>query len=217
MKPFKVIKRDDQVFNVRPKKRRKDKNAAEMDEIGVQRGFLHVIYKFDDYTLHLVSAHLKAKVHHYRYSQADMRRLEARQLRYLINDILKNEPEANILVVGDMNDTFDSKPISIIRDFEQPPERRLLDLRPLDVDGFSWSHWWDEQDSYARIDYTLCSKGLLPEIVFEQTRIVSKTPTWMVASDHRPLLVTIETKQKPVWSEESLEKLFPKGIRNFPY
>ena len=166
--------------------------------VPVQRGFAHLIYKWPNgYTLHLLGAHLKSKMFDAR-GQTDMRRNEARQLRYLVNDILKAEPEANLLVVGDLNDTPDSSPITTLYNRRaRKPELHLFDLRPVDGGGLAWTHLQEEADDYARIDYALASHGLLPEISFAQT-IIPDVNDWYIASDHRPLQITIIPADRPV-------------------
>jgi endonuclease/exonuclease/phosphatase family metal-dependent hydrolase len=122
-----------------------------------------------------------------------MRRYEARLLRKVISGIMKKEPGANVLVMGDMNDTFDSGAVAAVRGDALKEPMRLVDLRPVDSDGCCWTHWWRAQDSYGRIDYAFASKGLLPEIERGKNRIVHIPFSWLKASDHRPLEVFIDT------------------------
>ena len=166
--------------------------------VPVQRGFAHLVYKWSNgYTLHLLGAHLKSKMFDAR-GQTDMRRNEARQLRYVVNDILKAEPGANLLVVGDLNDTPDSSPITTLYNRRvRNPEMHLFDLRPTDGNGLAWTHLQEEADDYARIDYAMASHGLLPEISFKQTLIPDFTD-WYIASDHRPLQITLLPADRPV-------------------
>ena len=123
-----------------------------------------------------------------------MRRYEARLLRGVVTGIMKKEPNANILVMGDLNDTRNSGPIAVIRGDKVKEELKLVDLRPKDSEGCCWTHWWRREDSYGRIDYAFVSKGLLPEIESGRNRIVHTPSFWLKASDHRPIEVFIDTK-----------------------
>jgi len=164
--------------------------------VPVQRGIAHCVFRWNNgYTLHLLAAHLKSKLFH-PLGQTDMRRYEARQLRYLVDAILKKEPTANVLVVGDMNDTPDSSPIKTLYNRRRKPEARLYDLRPVDRYNMAWTHCYDPGDTYTRIDYALASFGLLPEVDLART-IIPFIPDWYVASDHRPLIVVIRPRETP--------------------
>ncbi len=210
IKPVKVDKKEGLFYRIKPK----DKENGYAEKVFVQRGFIHLVFEFEDnYRLHVVGAHLKSRLPHPRYIQTDMRRYEARLLRYLVNDIQEKEKDANILVVGDFNDTYSSDPLITIRAPEKPFGNRLYDLRPLDSSGLPWTHWWHSEDIYGRIDFTLASPSLLPEINFDRTKVVHLRDYWMFASDHRPVFVTINTKDSPPWKKETVEKYFPAGVR----
>jgi endonuclease/exonuclease/phosphatase family metal-dependent hydrolase len=179
-------------------------------DVRVQRGFTHAVFTFESgYRLHVIGAHLKAKVFHPRYNQTDMRRYEARLLRYFVNEILEKEPDANILLMGDLNDTFDSDPIRFIRDDKREDRLRLYDLKPADKWGFFWTHWFDDNDIYSRIDYAFASWALLPEIIPEKTYI-PHDKSWFIASDHRPLLITIKTENLPPPSQTAITARYPR-------
>jgi len=169
--------------------------------VEVQRGFAHLVFTWENgYRLHLLGAHLKSKLFDPR-GQTDMRRYEARLLRYIVNDILKAEPAANILLVGDFNDSPDSSPLNTLINRRANPESQLYDLRPLDGHALSWTHCQDEADSYSRIDYALASRALLPEILFAEVRIPD-IPDWYIASDHRPLVITLRPADQPPGARE---------------
>ncbi|MEN9361785.1 MAG: hypothetical protein RL095_3320 [Verrucomicrobiota bacterium] len=164
----------------------------------VLRGFAHCVFQWSNgYKLHIVGAHLKSQLPH-PLGQNDMRRYEARQLHYLVDDIMKADPKANILVMGDMNDSYDSAPIKEIQYRRYPDEKQLYDLRPFDGNNGAWTHYYDVQDSYSRIDYFFASWSLLPEIDLGKT-FVHASPHWFIASDHRPIVTTLipEDREDP--------------------
>jgi endonuclease/exonuclease/phosphatase family metal-dependent hydrolase len=189
----------------------KVKDADITEDVRIQRGFMHAVFAFPNgYRLHVIGVHLKSRVFNSRYNQTDMRRYEARLLRYFVNEILQKEPDANVLVMGDMNDTYDSEPIRFLRDDKKPREKRLYDLRPADQSGLFWTHWWNQNDVYSRIDYAFASYALVPEINREKTKIVHLPEFWIFASDHRPILITLWTDNAQPPSESEMEQLFPK-------
>ncbi len=192
-KPVAFEKKRDLTYKIHPKKLA----AGAVDNVPVQRGFFYLTFKKDNYKLHIVTAHLKAKLFNPRYNQTDMRRFEARLLRYYINDILKKNPDANLLVVGDLNDSYSSNPLTVIRgDKLKDDKKKLTDLKLEDRWHNRWTHWWNAVDSYSRIDYSLASSGLINEIDFSKSCIIHIPKFWLLGSDHRPLLTVINAEDK---------------------
>ena len=162
-------------------------------EISVLRGFLDVEIQVNpNYKFRLMNAHLKSKVFH-ALGQTEMRRNEARLLNKHIRRILKESPEENLLVLGDFNDTYRSAPL---REITGSKHEHLRDLRPRDEAGNVWTHFSPDIDQYDRIDYTLVSRGMEPEVVFERSRVLSDPRTYQ-ASDHRPLIVVFRDSETP--------------------
>lgn len=162
-------------------------------EIPVLRGFLDVEIQVNpNYKFRLMDAHLKSKVFH-ALGQTEMRRNEARLLNKHIRRILRESPEENLLVLGDFNDTYRSAPL---REITGNKHEYLQDLRPCDEAGNVWTHFSPDIDQYDRIDYTLVSQGMKPEVVAEKTRVLSDPRTYQ-ASDHRPLIVVFRDSETP--------------------
>ena len=183
--------------------------------VKVRRGFAYCRFSWGNgYVLHVVGAHLKSKAYH-RLGQTDMRRYEARQLRYLVNDILETAPDANLLIVGDLNDAPNSSPISAVCGRRYKYTRELYDLRPVDKFGLGWTYWWQSGDIYSRIDYAMATFALLPEIDFDTTEIPFFS-NWITASDHRPLVITVHTKDVAPPAEEEMLEGFHRNIRMQP-
>ncbi len=152
----------------------------------VMRGFLDVVIQITpDYSLHILGAHLKSKVFH-SFGSPEMRRNEARLLGNHVRNALRDNPDDNLLVLGDFNDDFSSAPLrNIMKEKSRPI---LFDLRPTDASGAAWTHR-DASDTYTRIDYILVSAGLLPEAIPEKIYIPEALHL-PIASDHRPLVAT---------------------------
>lgn len=153
----------------------------------VARGFIDVVVQVSpSYTIRILGAHLKAKVFS-QMGQTEMRRNEARLLNKNVRLAMKKDPKGNLIVLGDLNDSFQS---AALREVMGKQKRILFDLRPKDSWGDVWTYYNREDDTYARIDYSLVSGELLPEINREKTRAV-RHARMHEASDHRPIVVVI--------------------------
>lgn len=160
----------------------------------------------DRYRLTLFTAHLKSRREVPYADQAAMRLEEARILREKVDALLSRQPEANVIVTGDFNDTKDSPSIRAV---VGQGRWKLIDTRPAEPNGdnlpaprpdwdprnITWTHFYGKQDSYERIDYLLISPGLAREWVREQTFVVTAA-NWGLASDHRPILATFEAADR---------------------
>jgi endonuclease/exonuclease/phosphatase family metal-dependent hydrolase len=153
-------------------------------KVPVARGFIDVDIQVNpQYRFRLMGAHLKSKVYN-RLGQTEMRRNEARLLNKHVRAALKEHPERNLLVVGDLNDNINS---AAMREVMGKRKRILFDLCPADFLGTIWTYFDDESDTYTRIDYMLASRGMSPEIVKSKSHAVCHQ-NLLKASDHRPLV-----------------------------
>src|SRR5207237_2043074 len=112
----------------------------------------------------------------------------------------------NRVVLGELNDSKNSK---TTRDVTGARKYKLMDTRPAERNGdnlfpftrssgsrnVSWTHYYDKEDSYSRIDYILLSPGMAHEWVTNETYVLS-IPNWGLGSDHRPLVATFEAADK---------------------
>ncbi|HRT09992.1 MAG TPA: endonuclease/exonuclease/phosphatase family protein [Candidatus Paceibacterota bacterium] len=170
----------------------------------VSRGFAEVdIAVGTNYTFTLLTAHLKSKRVIPEADEAEMRLAEARLLREKVDALLSADPERNVVVLGDLNDTKDS---ASTRAVIGRGRLRLVDTRPAERNGdnvpssnpawdprnVTWTHYYGKEDSYSRIDYILLSPGMAREWVTNETYVLA-APNWGVASDHRPLVATFRT------------------------
>lgn len=173
----------------------------------MSRGIAEVDIKVNNtYTFTLFTAHLKSKRPIGIANEADMREEEARVLRGLIDERLKANPNANLVIMGDMNDTKDSKPIKTLvgrgrtkLTDTRPPERNG-DTLPAEKPGYdprniAWTHFYGLEDSYSRIDYIFLSPGMAREWNPAESYVLA-LPNWGLASDHRPLVITVSAQDK---------------------
>src|SRR5438045_9739948 len=112
--------------------------------------------------------HLKSKLPVAEGDQADIREQEAILLREKIGAILGSRPNANLVVLGDFNDTKDSKPMRALLGRQK---NGLIDTRPAERNGddqpnsnpryaapkVTWTYFYAIEDSNSRIDYILMS------------------------------------------------------------
>ncbi|HMP81913.1 MAG TPA: endonuclease/exonuclease/phosphatase family protein [Verrucomicrobiota bacterium] len=173
----------------------------------VSRGFAEVDIRVNDnYTFTLFNAHLKSKRAVPGADEAELRLEEAKLLREKINARLEANPNANIIVTGDLNDTYNTASTKAV---VGTGKFKLVDTRPAERNGdnqpnanprynprnVTWTHFYGVEDSYSRIDYILVSPAMAREWVSNETYIVA-VPNWGVGSDHRPLVATFEAANK---------------------
>jgi endonuclease/exonuclease/phosphatase family metal-dependent hydrolase len=169
----------------------------------VSRGFAEVDIKVNPtYSLTVLAAHLKSKRTLAEADESEMRLEEAKLLREKIEARLANNPELNLVVLGDFNDTVDS---ASLRTIIGAGRTKLVDTRPAERNGdasaagmalgerrcVTWTHFYGKEDSYRRIDFLLLSRGMAREWIADQTYVLT-APNWGLASDHRPLVAAFE-------------------------
>ena len=135
-----------------------------------------------------------------------MRQEEAKVLREKIEERFAANPNVNLVVLGDLNDTKDSKST---REVIGSRKHKLVDTRPAERNGdapaspvhgaeprnITWTHYYAKEDTYSRIDYILLSPGMAREWLKNQTYVLTMT-NWGLASDHRPLVAAFEAEEK---------------------
>ncbi|MCF7729877.1 MAG: endonuclease/exonuclease/phosphatase family protein [Chthoniobacterales bacterium] len=154
------------------------------------RGILDVTVALrPDYKLRLLCVHFKSKISVPNYNQDSFRAAEALSLRNYVNAIMASDPKTHLLVMGDFNDTKNSK--SLVTLLGKPKKPEILHVLNLTDDrGENWTEYWKEADLYSRIDYMLINKELESSIVQEHSGI-ARPALWKEASDHCPLFTEI--------------------------
>jgi endonuclease/exonuclease/phosphatase family metal-dependent hydrolase len=156
----------------------------------VQRGFLDVTLAVNEsHSLRLLGTHLKSRMDTPEADQELMRRNEAHLLRQHIDTVLTAEPQANLLVYGDFNDTRDQPSVKAIKGM-RGAAAALTEIPATDDSGERWTFYYPEADEYSRIDFLLASSALLPEV--RRTKaFLPGGRGWSRASDHRPVTVDL--------------------------
>lgn len=173
----------------------------------VSRGIAEVEVRVNDkYSFTLMTAHLKSRRPVPEADEGELREQEAILLREKIDAVLAKNPNGNLVVLGDFNDTKDSKSVRAIIG---RGKGHMTDTRPAEKNGdnlpnpnpryeprnITWTHHYGKEDTYSRLDYMLLNHGMERDWIKDETYILT-VPNWGVASDHRPLVATFFAEDK---------------------
>ena len=167
----------------------------------VSRGFMETEIRVNaNYKFTLIAGHLKSKVPSEAANEQEWREEEAVVLRRIVDARLASNPEERLVVLGDFNDTQDSRTMKSILGrgrtglFDTRPAERPRPGNgpqatgdPSQARRTTWTDFYAKEDSYSRIDYILISHGMQRDWRSEETYVLN-LPDWGVASDHRPLV-----------------------------
>lgn len=107
--------------------------------------------------------------------------------------------DGRFLVLGDFNDDRASRTLQRLL---KHGNRRVSVLLPaVDSRGETWTHHYRKEDRYSRLDHILISPGLLSSVRGGVGSIEDGVGT-LDASDHRPLVVTLDFPEKKGRSED---------------
>jgi len=184
-----------------------DKFLLNGRRFSVSRGFAEVDIRVNPaYTFTLITAHLKSRRPVPTADEAELRLEEAKLLRAKIDARLAANPNANVVVLGDFNDTKDTPST---KEVIGRGRFKLVDTRPAERNGdtapnpnpafeppnVAWTYYYGKDDTYSRIDYLLVSSGMAREWVANETYVLT-LPNWGAGSDHRPIVATFEATDK---------------------
>lgn len=148
----------------------------------IGRGILDVLVQVNDrYSFRALVLHLKSKRSSEHGDQAAMRLAEAQLVRNHITGLLQQNPQQNLIAMGDFNDTPETPPIQAV--IGTPPFV-LFPLPCTTSRGHSGTHYWARSNEWSRIDYLLASPGMSNEFVTGSAHIY-EGPLAGKASDHR--------------------------------
>jgi len=156
----------------------------------IRRGFLSTKIETPLGSIHFVGCHLKSKRPMNSDSEHNVRYGEALRLRDHLLDILNKNTKEKLIVYGDFNDTRNSAVIRLIGG-KIGHHTRLTKLPLKSSNHTYWTHHWKSEDVYSRFDYIFLSESLKKRYLKASSYIASDT-LWHLASDHRPLLLTLE-------------------------
>ena len=171
----------------------------------VERGFAEVeIQATTNFTFTLIAAHLKSQLQIPNADEAEERLGEANVLRGIIDERFKENPNAKLIILGDLNDLKNSDPIKKIIGRGR---FKLTDTRPAERNGdnsfveniyheprnVTWTYFYGADDTYSRIDYILLSPAMARNWITNETYALT-IPNWGIGSDHRPIVATFKTE-----------------------
>ena len=152
----------------------------------INRGILDATIEAHGKPYRLLGVHFKSKRPIQEADQEELRVHEARLLRRHVDVLLKEDPDARLVVYGDVNDTRPTRTFKTITgSYNDPGYLTALPLK--DSRGHAWTHHWAPHDIYSRIDFITVSRALRPEVDFKNSHLLDP-PEWDKASDHRALL-----------------------------
>lgn len=157
----------------------------------VKRGLLEVTISTVSGDVTIFGVHLKS-----RYTDrpddpmsAQRRIGEATAVRDRVIEQVSDPATARFVLLGDCNDTKDSKAMQRLM---RRGKVKIAELLPAtDSRGESWTHAWRKEDSYSRVDHILVSAGLKAAVRGGVAHVYDG-PACREASDHRPVMVTLE-------------------------
>ncbi len=154
------------------------------EPIAMRRGMLEVVFAHPEGDWRLYNLHLKSRWTERRDDpRAEEKRVgEATAARERIRRRLKEDPHSRLLVVGDFNDTAGSRAIHRFRVINRVPF--LHPIPAFDSQGHSWTHFFQREEVYSRVDYIFASPSMYPLLVGGQGHICDLSE-WNEASDHR--------------------------------
>lgn len=154
----------------------------------MQRGILDATVQIGNQPVRFIGLHLKSKRIVPTFDQAQLRIHEAQRVRSHIDEILTQSPQSSLIVYGDFNDHIRSLSTrTILGTYRSPLYMTPVSIK--DQRGEKWTHYYESQDTYSRIDFITVSKSLKRHIDRKNTRIIDD-PNWNVASDHRAVLTS---------------------------
>ena len=157
----------------------------------VKRGLLEAKFKVGRVLLTVFGVHLKSRLTERADDEqsAILRLEEARAVRDLILREFPDPSAAAFVLLGDCNDVPKSKPITALL---HRGKTKIFEMVPAaDSRGERWTEWYRREDSYSRIDYAMVSPGIAAAVVDQSARIADD-PETLIASDHRPVVVTLD-------------------------
>ena len=171
----------------------------------ISRGFAELeIRAATNYTFTLIAAHLKSRRPAPEADEAEQRLAEAKILRGIVDEHFKADPNARLVVLGDFNDAVDS---DAVKEIIGRGKSKLTDTRPAERNGdnapvqppsftprsVAWTYFYAADDTYSRMDYIVLSPAMARDWLENETRVLA-LPNWGVASDHRPIVASFQTR-----------------------
>ena len=157
----------------------------------VKRGLLELTMSTAGGDVTLFAVHLKSRfTDRPDDPQSAQRRLgEAAAIRDAVLERFPDPAKARFMILGDCNDGKTGKAVQRLQRRGKTLVAQLLPAA--DPRGESWTHAYRKEEMYTRVDHILVSPGLRAAVAGGVARIYDE-PGVREASDHRPVVVTLE-------------------------
>jgi len=157
----------------------------------VKRGVLEAALAAGNGEVTLFVVHLRSRFTD-RADDPNAARCRAGEAGAIRDFVLRRFPDpaaARFLILGDCNDTKDSKPLRLLMRRGRTVIAELL--AAADARGETWTHTYRREETYLRVDHILVSPGLAAAVAGGRAQIYDG-PGGREASDHRPVVVRLE-------------------------
>jgi endonuclease/exonuclease/phosphatase family metal-dependent hydrolase len=159
----------------------------------VKRGLLEVVFAAGGGDFTLWAVHLKSKLTENDDmddpQSANLRTAEAMAVRRTVLEKFLDPATARFVILGDFNDGKGSKPL---QDLLRHGQANIAYAVPAaDSHGEVWTEFYAKQEIYSGFDHVLVSPGLRGA-VRDHRAVIFDAPEVLLASDHRPVVVTLE-------------------------
>lgn len=160
----------------------------------MQRGILDATVGLSpELQVRFLGVHLKSQRAIPEADESLMRRNEAHLLRQHMDHIFTQDPQSPVVCYGDFNAHRNEPAISAIIGSRASPGF-MTDLHLKDAHGLVWTHFWDDADTYGRLDYLFVSRSLRPKVEMKNSYIHTAAD-FAKASDHRPIVMTLRLRR----------------------
>lgn len=161
------------------------------DMMAVKRGLLEVAVETPIGEITCYNVHLKSRLTTNR-ADPESRERRGKEATAARNQILERFPppdSGRFIILGDFNEGPLGRPL---RAFTRIGDWRISEpVTATDSRGETWTHHYRRGDVYSRIDYVLVSPSLVPRVP-EAGAVILDGPDVRTASDHRPVVVTLD-------------------------
>ena len=157
----------------------------------VKRGLLEAVFETPEGEVTLWSMHLKSRYADRKDDPDSVKRRagEATAIRNFIQKRFPDPEKTHYLIMGDFNDVKRSASVRYMKKRGSHVISRLLSAK--DSRGDHWTYHYHRTDTYSRVDHALVSLGLYDSVKGREARIFDGVDV-EAASDHRPIMVTLE-------------------------
>lgn len=164
------------------------------DVVAVKRGVLEVQIATSAGEFTLWALHLKSRYTNRPDDPNSARRRagEATVIRNRVLERMGDPAREKFLIVGDFNDV---KTSAALRYMQRRGKTKIADLLPAaDSRGEAWTYVYRREEVYNRVDHILVSARLKPAVAGGRA-VIHDSAAVLVASDHRPVYVTLDLRR----------------------